>query len=189
MNGGGASEDNLQSLLSTASSVTTISGAGSTTPLSSQLADSISPNSIRNLSNITPNGSTAEANTPSELSVTIGDSVGRKEDGQEGAQDKGREAESASEGGELQPSMNSVKPEETVLDPVNVQIELLEHAPDVVDDGQDWAPDVEHEMKRVKASTFASTYLYLMFRKWMDVISLSSNLLVMHNLTYPCIGI
>jgi protein phosphatase-4 regulatory subunit 3 len=70
---------------------------------------------------------------------------------------KGRGSQSPPEGGGPQQSTESVKVEETVLEPVNVQIELLEHTPDViVDDGQDWAPDGDHEMKRVKVSTSTS---------------------------------
>ena len=158
MNGVGPSQDKSQSLLSTASPVTNIPGAGSTIPPSPQSSHSISPNSTQNLTSSTLNDSTTEANTSPEPNGTIGESVQGKDDGQKVAQDKVRESESVSEGGDPQPSTDSVKAEETVLDSVNAQIELLEHTPDiVVDDGQDWAPDGEHEMKRVKVSAFRLT--------------------------------
>jgi protein phosphatase-4 regulatory subunit 3 len=181
MNGVGASEDQSQSLLSTASPATNLSGAGSTSPPSLQSSDLTSPNSTSS----TPNDSTAEPNTPPESNGTIGDSVEEKEGGQEMAQDKGREAESASEGGEPQPSTESVKLEETVLDSVNVQIELLEHTPDiVVDDGQDWAPDGEHEMKRVKVSAFSSTYLCLMDWKGLEMAYIPLSLSLSRSSSY-----
>lgn len=151
MNGDGASENQSQSLLSTASPATSIPGAGSTSPLSQQSSDSTSPNSTQSQTSSTPKDAIAEANTPPEPNGTIGHSVGGTEGSQRMAQDKGRESESTSEHGEQQPCTESVKAEDTTLESVNVQIELLEHTPDVVvDDGQDWAPDGDHEMKRVK---------------------------------------
>jgi hypothetical protein len=169
MNGVGASQVKSQSLLSTASPAD-LSGAGSTSPPSQHSSDSTSPNSTQNLTNSTPNDSTDEANTTQEPNGTIGYPLGGKNDSQEIAHDKGRQPESASEGGEPQPSTESVKAEATGLESVNVQIELLEHTPDVVvDDGQDWAPDGDHEMKRVKVSAFTSTSLCLMHRKWLKI--------------------
>ena len=172
MNGVGPTHDQSKSLLSTDSPATNISGAGSTTPPSLQSSDSISPNSTQNLTCSTPNNSTAEANTPPEPNGTIGDPVEGKDDGQKVAQAKVRE--SASEGGDPQPSTHSVKAEETVLSSVNAQIELLEHTPDVVaDDSLDWAPDGEHEMKRVKVSTLRLTSVSWigMGRRWYTSIS------------------
>lgn len=71
-------------------------------------------------------------------------------------EDKGREPELEVEG-----ALESVKEEgEATLEPVNGQIELLEHTPDtVVDEGQDWLPDGDHEMKRVKVSTLACFFI------------------------------
>jgi protein phosphatase 4 regulatory subunit 3 len=169
MNGVGASEVQSQSLLSTASPAD-ISGAGSTSPPSQQFSDSTSPNSTQNPTNSSPNESTAEENTTPEPNETIAYPLGSKDDGKEMKPDKGREHESVSEGGVPQPS-TSVKAEETGLESVNVQIELLEHTPDVVvDDGQDWAPDGDHEMKRVKVSAFTSTFLCPVYRDWLRIV-------------------
>lgn len=76
------------------------------------------------------------------------------------SQDKGREPVP---GGQPQ-SLEIVKEEgEVPLEHVNGQIELVEHTPEtaagpgdsggtVGDDGHDWLPDGDHELKRVKVS-------------------------------------
>jgi protein phosphatase-4 regulatory subunit 3 len=154
MNGDGAAKDRSQSLLSTHLPATNVTGAGSTSSPSQQSPDSTSPNSTRNLTDPVPNDSTSKINSPSEPNGTIADSIEEMGARQQMTQDKGRGSQSAPEGGGPQ---QSVKAEEAVVEPVNAQIELLEHTPDVVvDDGQDWAPDGDHEMKRVKVSPFAS---------------------------------
>jgi len=160
MNGDGVSEDQVQPLIST----TNISGAGSASLPSQFSSPSTPPNSTQNLTNSTLNDSTAESSPPSETNGITGNPNRGEANGQQiTPHDKGRESEFASEGRNPQPSMESVKAEETALEPVNVQIELLEHTPDaVVDDAQDWAPDGDHEMKRVKVSAFTSNHLYLM---------------------------
>ena len=139
-------ENQTQSLLSTSSPTTDSSGAGSTA------TGPTSPNSIPTPINPTPD---AAPNPPPEPSRTREDVPAEEEDSQVATEDKGRgpEAEDGEEG-----RRESVRDErETASDPVNVQIELLEHTPDtVVDDGQDWAADGDHEMKRVKVSASIS---------------------------------
>lgn len=189
MNGDGASENQSQSLLSTASPATSIPGAGSTSPLSQQSSDSTSPNSTQSQTSSTPKDAIAEANTPPEPNGTIGHSVGGTEGSQRMAQDKGRESESTSEHGEQQPCTESVKAEDTTLESVNVQIELLEHTPDVVvDDGQDWAPDGDHEMKRVKVSAFTSTYVCLVGWKWLDIAYVLLPSFLWSSIYKPCLS-
>jgi len=141
MNSDDGSKNQPQSLLSTSSPTTNSSGAGST------VTGPTSPNSNHSPANSKPNDAT---NPSSEPSRTVEDSVSEKGCIQAATEDKGQRSEA--EGRGQQPPMESVKEEgETTLEPINVQIELLEHTPDaVVDDGHDWAPDGDHEMKRVK---------------------------------------
>lgn len=66
---------------------------------------------------------------------------------------------------------------EAIPDHVNGQIELLEGSPDttsrpgnsdlIVEESQEWTPDVDHELKRVKVSSFISTCLNLS-ASWLD---------------------
>ncbi|KAG5639701.1 hypothetical protein H0H81_005884 [Sphagnurus paluster] len=67
--------------------------------------------------------------------------------------DKGGDLDS--EVAEQQEALDPLKEgEDTSLSTVNQQIELLEHTPEsALDDGQEWMPDGDHELKRVKVHT------------------------------------
>ncbi|KAF9464813.1 component of IIS longevity pathway SMK-1-domain-containing protein [Collybia nuda] len=146
MNSDAGSENQLQSLLSTSSPTSDTLGAGSTIPSNSQQSSDLTTQpSIQSSIDLPENDSTPSTD------ALLGSSDTTKSPGDGGgvlvaAQDKDREHDL-----EVGTVLESVKDGEAVSEPVNGQIELLEHTPEtVVDEGQDWLPDSDHEMKRVK---------------------------------------
>ena len=138
MNSNDCSKNHPQSLLSDS---TEPSGAGSTITNTHLSHDRPS----RKLDSTTSDDSKpgTEASTDPNNGKQI--SKGR---GEVAIGDKGHEAEAQ--------ELKLIKEEpEASMPSTNQQIELLEHVPDAgVDEGQDWAQDTDHEMKRVKVSKF-----------------------------------
>lgn len=148
MNSDAGPENQPQSLLSTTSPTSDSLGAGSTIPsISQQSSDSTTPHSTQNSIDLSANDSKASAGNPSEPNGST-EGTGGGDHVPVATEDKDREPELAAG-----TALGSVKEEEGTLEQVNGQIELLEHTSDtVVDEGQDWLPDGDHEMKRVKVS-------------------------------------
>jgi protein phosphatase-4 regulatory subunit 3 len=169
MNGHASDSPEPQSLLQASNnftaSVADTTGAGSTsvsdseaplqdasTPIDQNLASAILTNvSPRELSVSEPQNVASSAETTGEV-VQTAEVLGE-------GQDKGGIAEV--EAAQAEPL--AIKQEADVsLEVVNGQIELLEHTPEatvvgtgeagliVQEDGQDWIPDPDHELKRVK---------------------------------------
>ncbi|KAH0587954.1 hypothetical protein H2248_006699 [Termitomyces sp. 'cryptogamus'] len=132
-----------QSLLLLPSTSTNPDGAGSTfnnTPISTP--DTTAPH--------TPNTQAADSKdctTPEEKQATAREGTnaeGSSNQVEEGV--KGPEQVS-----EQQHDLELIKEGEGSVTPMNEQMELLEHMSDsVVDEGQDWAAEGDHELKRVK---------------------------------------
>lgn len=149
MNSDASPKNQLQSLVSTSSTPTDPSGAGSTIPNTQSSSDSTTsfPTSAPGP---TSNGSTISTEALLNPNTTAEDASGDNGPNKVATRDKGQEFEEVRE---QQPLESIKEEEEATLAPVNQQIELLEHTPETVgDDGQDWVPDGDHEMKRVKVS-------------------------------------
>ncbi|KAF5387750.1 hypothetical protein D9615_000680 [Tricholomella constricta] len=162
MNSDPGEKTQSQSLLASLSTSANSSGAGSTVSDSQPSSDSAAPLSANtSTQDATSTDSKTSTNPLPGSSGTSQSTSVERGPSQVATGDKGRKHEP--EGAEQQEAVGSMKEEgEASLAPVNQQIELLEHTPDsVVDDGQDWVPDGDHELKRVKVYE-------LIGARWMD---------------------
>ncbi|KAF8076723.1 component of IIS longevity pathway SMK-1-domain-containing protein [Lyophyllum atratum] len=161
MNSDAGHDTQPQSLLTPAAATTDPSGAGSTIPNTRLSADSTStPLPASTLSPAPGDSNTTTTPVPEPSGSSQGTST-ESASSQGATGNKGQEH--VAEVAEPPQSLESIKDErEPLLHPVNQQIELLEHTPDsLIDDGQDWAPDGDHELKRVKVYE-------LIGARWMD---------------------
>lgn len=164
MNGNAAAPTHQQSLLQPTTHITNSTagdanhpGTGTTTSKSQseQSEDSTAPAT----QSPPTNSPTHESNTVISQSGQSGSGGDAGPNEQVAAQDKEQQVEA---GSSQQQGADGIKEEgEIALEPVNGQIELVEHSPDTTagagdtlgaagDDGHDWLSDGDHELKRVK---------------------------------------
>ncbi|KAG5648782.1 hypothetical protein DXG03_000131 [Asterophora parasitica] len=151
MNSEPGSKTQSQPLIVSVSTQSNSSGAGSTVSTSQLSSDSATEPEAGTSTHDTPSANSKdETDTQSDTNANPKNVNAKSGSSQVATGDKERTPEP--EGAELQEAVGSIKEDgEVSLTPVNQQIELLEHIPDsVVDDGQEWVPDGDHELKRVK---------------------------------------
>lgn len=169
MNGHASDPPDPQSLLHSSDKFadgaadTTGAGSASISDSQSPLQDS-SPSIDQNLASVNPATISSREPLVSELQDAI-PSVGTQEQVAPTAEVVGNGQDTGGgttegEAAQAEPITNSHEAE-VHLEAVNGQIELLEHTPEnnvvagdggllLQDDGQDWIPDPDHELKRVK---------------------------------------
>lgn len=149
MDSNNCSKNHSQSLLSDPPTPTEPSGAGAGSTIANiHLSHDRPPRQLNSTSDDPKPG--AEASTdPNTVENGKENNKGR---GDVAIGDKSHEAEAQEDGHQLE----LIKEEpEALISSTNQQIELLEHIPEAgVDEGQDWAQDADHEMKRVKVCKF-----------------------------------